>query len=99
MYCGCPGTSLYPQQFSVTITYTAAVPCHTQQLYYVTAALCIEQQQHYALCHSSSLQHCRPVLTAYRVVLAIDADCVLVLHCRSALYVMHASLCTAVKAR
>ena len=38
-------------------------------------------------------------MTAYRVVLAIDADCVLVLHCRSALYVMHASLRTAVKAQ
>lgn len=37
-------------------------------------------------------------MTAYRVVLAIDANCVLVLHCRSALYVMYASLHTAVKA-
>lgn len=73
---------------------------HTQQLYCATAALRIVQQlQQYALCHSSNLQHCQPVMTAYRVVLAIDADCVLVLHCCSALYVMHASLHTAVKAQ
>lgn len=75
------GTSMYPQQFSVMVTYTAAVLCNSSTMYGVTAAV-----------RTVSEQHCQPVLTAYRVVLAIDADCMLVLYCCSALYVMHTSL-------